>query len=196
MPWLSIIIPVFNHTSNLAALLQSITHRAGVDVIVVDDGSDCAARIQLEMTCLNNGADVVRSPRNLGIARARNLGASVASGGYLLFVDSDDLMSPFSLPTFQNCIQRFPSSDVIYGDVGIISSLGETIELDRLERPMSCATVADRLELLWGGLAQVGAMCVRRETFLKIGGMRDGLKGWDDRDLQYRLVLSAARCVF
>src|SRR5688572_13286468 len=89
---ISIVVPAFNEEAGLAATLGSIRAAAAaferrgwpVELIVCDNNSsDATAAI-----ARNAGAGVVFEPVNQ-ISRARNTGASRASGDWLLFVDAD-----------------------------------------------------------------------------------------------------------
>lgn len=96
MSLISVIVPVYKVEPYLEACLDSIlasTHR-NLEVILVDDGSpDCCPEI-----C---DAYAVKDPRiklihqeNLGLIAARNAGMALATGEYLTFIDSDDMISP------------------------------------------------------------------------------------------------------
>ncbi|NIR28260.1 MAG: glycosyltransferase [Gammaproteobacteria bacterium] len=89
---LSVIVPAFNEEKLITSCLVSIRaataacEREGleVEIIVVDNASsDDTARL-----AARRGARVVREPVRQ-IARARNAGAAVARGDWLLFVDAD-----------------------------------------------------------------------------------------------------------
>lgn len=93
MPRYSIIVPAFNEEVWLAKSLPAI-HRAmgSVDepgeLIVVDNNStDATASVARRL-----GAKVVFEPVNQ-ISRARNAGARIAQGAYLVFVDADTLIT-------------------------------------------------------------------------------------------------------
>lgn len=83
------IVPVFNGEDVLARGLPPLARlraRGEVgEIIVVDDGStDASARVAAA-----HGATVVSSGGRLGPGGARNVGASVATGAILWFVDAD-----------------------------------------------------------------------------------------------------------
>ena len=94
---LSMVIPAFNEERLIARCLQSIAAslvanpRPGFtsEIIVVDNNStDNTAALARQA-----GAQVVFEPINQ-IGRARNTGAAVATGDWLLFVDADSVLNP------------------------------------------------------------------------------------------------------
>lgn len=94
---LSIIIPAYNAEAYLQQCLDSILaqERQGCEVIVVDDGSTDGTAALLERY-----PDVkVIHQENRGMSTARNRGLDEARGEYILFVDSDDLLTDDALTT-------------------------------------------------------------------------------------------------
>lgn len=91
MATISAVIPARNASRTIAACLDALTASGRYEqVLVVDDAStDETARLAAEA-----GAEVVCCRSRVGPARARNLGASRASGEVVLFVDSDVLVPP------------------------------------------------------------------------------------------------------
>lgn len=88
----SIIIPVYNVERFLKICLESIINQtySNIEIIVVNDGSpDSSAEIIEEFLELDNRIIVVNK-ENGGLSDARNAGLRVATGDYILFVDSDD----------------------------------------------------------------------------------------------------------
>ncbi len=89
-PLVSIIIPVYNTGKSAKKLIKKILgskyHK--IEIIVVDDGSmDDSLEI---ITQLESNIVKIYGKENGGPSAARNFGIEKASGGYLLFVDSDD----------------------------------------------------------------------------------------------------------
>jgi glycosyltransferase involved in cell wall biosynthesis len=92
---LSIVVPAFNEERLIASTLQAIRAaarcfdaRGGWELIVCDNNSTDRTA---EIACAA-AATVVFEPHNQ-ISRARNRGAAVASGEWLLFVDADSAPS-------------------------------------------------------------------------------------------------------
>lgn len=95
----SIVIPVYNVEKYLAECLDSVLKQTVSDyeVILVNDGSkDSSLQICREYESRDARFHVVDQP-NAGVSAARNNGMDHASGEFLLFLDSDDMIDPDSL---------------------------------------------------------------------------------------------------
>lgn len=88
----SVIIPVYNSEKTIKRCIESITSqkRTDVEIIIINDGSTDMS----EGFCKNLQNEynniVYIHKENGGVSSARNSGLSVASGKYVMFVDSDD----------------------------------------------------------------------------------------------------------
>lgn len=105
---LSIIIPAYNAEAYLPQCLDSILaqEHLGCEVIVVDDGSTDGTAALLERY-----PDVkVVHQENRGMSTARNRGLDEARGEYILFVDSDDLLTDGALETL---VAELSGEDII-----------------------------------------------------------------------------------
>jgi glycosyltransferase involved in cell wall biosynthesis len=92
-PDISCVIPTYNDRTNLTRAVESVLaqHNAHVEVILVDDYSNDETREFI--TQLTGRDDRIRSfflPRNGGQSLARNIGAMLAQGRFLTFLDQDD----------------------------------------------------------------------------------------------------------
>lgn len=105
---LSIIIPAFNEERLITECLDSISESLTAnqetgftsEVIVVDNNSTDKTAELAEQA----GVQVVFEPINQ-IGRARNAGAAVAKGDWLLFVDADSLLNPGMIADILNMIK-------------------------------------------------------------------------------------------
>ncbi|SDB80623.1 CDP-glycerol glycerophosphotransferase [Raineyella antarctica] len=91
---LSVVVPFYGVQDYLAECLESLRRQtlADLEVILVDDGShDEGWRIARSYARADDRFRVVEQV-NAGLGPARNTGAALASGRYLTFVDSDDLV--------------------------------------------------------------------------------------------------------
>lgn len=91
----SFIVPVYNAETTIDKCLKSIfeLNKCSVDyeVIVVNDASeDGTANHVAKFERYNENLVYIENDENRGISVSRNVGAEVASGDYLIFIDSDD----------------------------------------------------------------------------------------------------------
>ncbi|HCT6425348.1 TPA: glycosyltransferase family 2 protein, partial [Citrobacter freundii] len=93
---LSIIIPTYNNaeliTATLASIHQSITD--DVELIIVNDGSTDLTEERIKTFYREQKCTNVKyiSQKNQGVAITRNIGLTHATGRYIGFVDSDDIV--------------------------------------------------------------------------------------------------------
>lgn len=92
----SVIIPVYNAGQTLPRCLDSLLsqNHDEVEILLINDGSiDESGRICREYE-RNNACIRYIEKENGGVSSARNCGIDHAKGQYLLFVDSDDYVTP------------------------------------------------------------------------------------------------------
>jgi glycosyltransferase involved in cell wall biosynthesis len=115
-PLVSVVIPVFNAEPHLTQALDSVatqTHRS-IEVLVVDDGStDGSAEIARRYP--DSRVRLVSQPQG-GPAAARNHGVVIARGGFLAFLDADDLWEPFKLEVQLDVLRVHPAVAMVFGD--------------------------------------------------------------------------------
>lgn len=90
----SVIIPVYNCEKYLEETLQSILRQNydGLEIIIVNDGSTDSSEEIIYRYALEDSRIQIINQENQGPSSARNLGIQVATGKYLIFFDSDDVM--------------------------------------------------------------------------------------------------------
>ena len=93
-PLFSIIIPVFNTEKYISRCLDSVLiDNADIEIICIDDGStDNSLQICKQYEQKDARVKVI-TQENMGVSFARNTGMCAASGEWLFFVDSDDVVS-------------------------------------------------------------------------------------------------------
>lgn len=92
---LSIIIPCFNVSLYVEACLDSVVNQKTIynyEVIVINDGSTDDTLSKIEKYKDYKNFNII-SIKNSGIAGARDEGINNAKGMYLMFVDSDDILT-------------------------------------------------------------------------------------------------------
>lgn len=184
MPRTSIIIATHNRASMLRTAITSAM-RAGsdVEVIVVDDGStDETAAICRELT----GIVLISLDRNVGLARARNVGVVRSTGEFIAFLDDDDQRIAGSIDKQADLLAQDESLGFVYGQVQIgdpehCVPTGEV-------RPVHCPTGDLFWELLKGNFIYVPSVLVRRRHLCAVGEFDPSLIATEDWDMWLRLA--------
>lgn len=94
MKKISVIVPVYNVEQYLERMLSSLLKQTyyNLEIILVDDGStDNSGKICDEYKSIDKRIKVVHQ-KNSGVSVARNTGIELATGDYIGFVDSDDVV--------------------------------------------------------------------------------------------------------
>jgi glycosyltransferase involved in cell wall biosynthesis len=112
----SIIIPSYNQREFIrdavdSALVQRTAER---EIIVVDDGSTDGTQEILRQ--YEDAIRLVCLETNQGAGAARNCGAALARGEYLVFLDGDDVFLPWTMEVFERIIQA-KKPKLILGDI-------------------------------------------------------------------------------
>ena len=96
---ISVIVPIFNVAPYLPACLSSIARQShqALQVVMIDDGStDDSATIAGRFAARDDRFTLLQQ-HNQGLGAARNAGLLHATGEFLAFVDSDDLLAQDAL---------------------------------------------------------------------------------------------------
>ncbi|MCQ2398234.1 MAG: glycosyltransferase family 2 protein, partial [Sphaerochaetaceae bacterium] len=110
-PFFSVVVPVYNVDKFIRECLSSIQNQTFSDfeVILVDDGStDESGEICDEYACGDSRFKVIHRA-NGGPVSARQAAINVATGNYVVPVDSDDMISEVYLETFRRAAENSPS---------------------------------------------------------------------------------------
>jgi glycosyltransferase involved in cell wall biosynthesis len=120
-PQISIIVPVYKVEKYLRKCIDSILKQTYADweLLLIDDGSpDRSGEISDEYAVKDSRIRVFHKP-NGGVSSARNLGLDEAQGEYVMFVDSDDWLTP---DTLEKCAKYMDKYDVIRFGIRFVDS--------------------------------------------------------------------------
>lgn len=119
---ISIIVPVYNVAQYVESCLQSVAAqktKASIECIIVDDcGTDSSMEIVERYLYNYKGRitfHICHHDKNQGLSSARNTGIKAASGKYIYFLDSDDVITSDCLEGFSNICAKYPNVDIIQG---------------------------------------------------------------------------------
>jgi hypothetical protein len=173
----SFVIPALNAEATLGVALEAIAGAsagAASEVLLIDNGS----RDRTADVARRHGATVVSAPA-MSVAALRNLGARLARGSLLAFVDSDCVIAPDWLA---RAVPRFDDPRV--GAVGAPTEVPSDATwvqrawaLHRHRRPH--ARPVDWLP--------TENLLVRKAVWQEVGGFNESLATCEDVDFCYRL---------
>lgn len=119
----SLIIPIYNVAPYIERCLKSVMSQTydHFECILVDDASpDESVEICERMISEYRGNiafRVLHHSQNKGLSAARNTGTKAASGDYVLYVDSDDLISNDCVEKLVEPVSKDPSIEMVLGQV-------------------------------------------------------------------------------
>lgn len=92
---ISIIVPIYNSEKYLSDCINSIVNQSyfNIELILINDGSSDRSLSICQKFAKNDARIKVINKSNGGVSSARNYGLDIATGEYISFVDSDDVIS-------------------------------------------------------------------------------------------------------
>ena len=174
----SVVIPTHHRSATVMAQIGRLRSLDGApeEIVVVDDGSNDDT---LDRLLDLEGPDLlVLATAGVGPASARNLGASRATGDWLVFLDDDDEPGPDWMSTWRSLAQEHPGAS--YLSTGYRVRTGRSkwvVDVEPLGRTFSSVTAS----------YLAGAFAVRTEAFAQVGGFGAGLRFMELTELAARL---------
>lgn len=141
---ISIIVPVYNVEEYLERCIESIIKQTyeNIELILVDDGSpDKCPQICDKWKNKDSRIQVIHK-KNGGLSSARNAGIEVATGEYILFVDSDDCIVPEAcekLITYADDVDLVVGEATIYENNKITHRIHTNLKENFIYSGLECA---------------------------------------------------------
>lgn len=200
VPRVSIIMNCYNSSQFLASAIESVLAQSigDFEVIFWDNCStDSSAEVFLGFS--DSRFRYFRSPDHAPLGKARNLAAQQACGEWLAFLDCDDVWLPTKLERQMAAITS-AQNGLVYGyttvlieadaqgtRMGAVASIQSNLHTGQQPGQLPSGDVA--LLLIQNNFIPLSSLCIRRATFLEIGGFKPHLHIVED----YDLVLRAAQ---
>ena len=177
-PLVSVIIPARNSECTIAECLRSIRAQSykPIEILVVDSFSTDSTRDIAQY----NGAFVLSYDGER--SGAKNLGATVAKGKYLYFVDADHKLGPEAIMT---CVE---SIDMVDGVLIRDQDLSTGSKVSRL--------IASRRNILSHDPLNVALRFVRKDAFESLSGFDLDLYVGEDLDFHKRFLQRGFRMAY
>ena len=164
-PVVSVLMTSYNREPYIAQAIESVLSSSFKDfeLIISDDAStDGTLKIAKSYAAKDNRIRVYVNEANLGDYPNRNRAASYARGEYIKYLDSDDVMYPYTLQIMVDYMEQFPEA-----------GFGLCAEHDTKPYPIVISPRQAYLEHFysWGHFGRgPGSSIIRRSAFEKVGG--------------------------
>ncbi len=118
----SVIVPVYNVEKYLSECLESLISQTlkDIEIICVNDGSTDSSLAILKNFASKDSRIKIIDKQNEGVSVARNIGIEVATGQYLMFVDSDDYLIENACEKALNTIEHDGSDICIFSHYDLV----------------------------------------------------------------------------
>lgn len=190
-PEVSVLLPVHNAESTLAAALNSILRQTftAFEVIAVDDGStDGSLNILKSFAARDARVRVIPAGRG-GIVKALNAGLSGARAEFVARMDADDLSHPRRLELQVDYMRKHEDCDLLGSAVRLFPRprlMGGMLHYERWVNSVIAPGEILRDFFIESPFPHPSVM-FRRDAVLSLGGYRD--MGWpEDYDLWLRMA--------
>jgi glycosyltransferase involved in cell wall biosynthesis len=192
-PWLSVVVASHNRDRWLATALQSLADQgdAGIEVIAIDASADdaCWRIISRFSTKLN-----LRAERRLDLESQTakiNFGVEQARADHICILHDDDLWLDNRSTELKKWLAAKPNAVMHLHPCYIIDDSGKRLGLWRCPLPAGDSPVSSEVllqRLLVQCFIAVPAATIRRDAFLRVGGMDNNLWFAPDWDLYLKVV--------
>ena len=178
---LSLVTPAYNQGNYLAETIDSVLAQAGPDIEyqVIDDGSTDATP---EVMARYAGRLQAERQVNMGQVRTLNKGWARASGNYLGYLSSDDILYPGAVSKLIAVLEANPDIACVFPDADLIDEKSRVIKRN-VCKPFDLAELVVLQECYIGP----GAI-FRRSAFEAAGGWKPELRLAPDREFWMRLA--------
>jgi glycosyltransferase involved in cell wall biosynthesis len=189
---ISVIIPCHNAAPFVGETIDSVLAQEWphTEIVVVDDASTDGSWSVIER--YGSRIQALRLAENGGAAHARNRGAALSRGHWLLFLDADDRISPDSLACMAETAQRSPGALVHCGWRYLVREDGAWVPRAPVRHVPSGDPLRDWLQSGW---VPTCSLLWPREVFAAAGGWDESLTLNDDGDLAMRALAMGTRLV-
>ncbi|MBQ8782794.1 MAG: glycosyltransferase [Clostridia bacterium] len=132
MSKISIIVPVFNAEKFIDNCVKSIVNQTlqDLEIILINDGSLDNSGELCDNWAEIDGRIIVHHQKNSGQCTARNFGLNIATGKYIMFVDSDDFLNNTICEKLY-CIAEENSADLVRCNFKTITNHNDLIETSK-----------------------------------------------------------------
>jgi glycosyltransferase involved in cell wall biosynthesis len=199
MPLVAVIVPVFNRLDMLRQTVASLRAQslANAEFILIDDHSDDATWNFLQgLADVDPRFRILRKPAGVpkGCQSSRNLGLSECRAEAVVFLDSDDLLTPNCLETRHRELSDHPEADILVGRQAMFWDATGEMRWVNVPRPGSqdlarCLDLYDPLDVPWIN----GGVMIRSHRLNEMGIRWSTDYHWDDLAFHFSCLVNGLR---
>ena len=185
----SVVITCFNQAGFIQEAVKSALGQSYQDkeIIVVDDASTDGSSKLIEQH--NHALTFMPLRQNAGPAGARNAGASLARGEFIVFLDGDDLLLPWALEVYHRIIELKPPK-LILGRMRWFEGALSADEISPVPNDISFIDYENFMQKDRPYRASASAMVIDRAALHEVQGWTKDIFPMDDHDLLIKLGYS------
>ena len=174
---ISVIIPAYNSENFISETLDCLLSQSlrDIQIVAVDDGSTDGTGKIIKAYAEMHPCILPVYQENSGVSAARNKGIDCAEGEYILFLDSDDLLSENALSELCSALDETQADIALCRAESFGTSCTSNPVVDSLVKDKSIGCYDKRL--LWNFI--VSNKCYRAKT-LKESGVRFPAMGYSE----------------
>ena len=195
-PLISIIIPVYKVESWLDSCVNSVLAQSysNLEIILVDDGSPDNCGVLCDKWEEKDSRIRAIHKKNGGLSSARNAGLDVATGEYLMFLDSDDVIHPDTCNILYTCIKE-SNAQIAIGD--IVHVFGDETPKYTVSAEQRTMSPTEAIKELWYQKSFLPSACVKlyHQSIFQSLRFTEGLL-FEDVDLLHLAFWNAQTLVY
>ncbi|WP_086718107.1 glycosyltransferase family 2 protein, partial [Bacillus paranthracis] len=190
---ISVIVPMYNVEEYIEQTIQSLLNQTypNIEIILINDAStDKTGSIASSYAQENKNVRFFQQDLNKGVSAARNIGLKLATGSYITFVDSDDLLPNRAIETMY-IISQENEADLVIGSMQNFSDINNILQ-DTEDSIIKKVSIEENPEIIsnvfiWGKL-------YTKELLQKIQFAED-IQYIEDHPFAIQTFLSATKIV-
>jgi len=194
LPWLSVLMPIYNGSSYLAEALESVVEQGDkdVEIIAVDDGSEDGSIAILEDFARSIPITILRNGHEGNWVACTNKALARARSDHVCFLHQDDVWFPGRLSVVKRLLRVMPDAVLFIHASRFINKNGKDLGLIHCPLPTTKLMPSSRIveRLLVQDFIATPAPVFRRDAALAVGGLDESL--WYSADWDFWLKLAGA----
>lgn len=173
-PLITIAIPTYNNEQTIASAIESCINQEtniSYEILIVNNASKDGTGDIISQYINDDKIKVVNNPETVTLFENHNVCLEHASGDYLIYCHSDDILLEHAIQTFTEKLEqrKYPKKYIMWGHSMFRDFSQKFIKYAGFSYNKIIVGEYAPLGFLYGGLTPSGT-CFSRESFLSLGG--------------------------